>query len=171
MSWTWFYAYSQFQGQRSRLHTLRGERMHWYPQHDHIWLSPMATRKKKILYVSGSSLKKGRLALTSTRPEFDSNQIRALPKKRQKYKPHALTKVFPALLSALVGHWTYPMTEFVVESRALEIFKTHQDKTCATWSNLKGSPASSRTSDQATPGVPFSLIFFSSRWKVIPLLN
>lgn len=52
----------------------------------------MATRKKKILYVSGSSLKKGGLALTSTRSEFDSNQISALPKKRQKYKPHALTK-------------------------------------------------------------------------------
>lgn len=78
--------------------------------------------------------------------------------KRQNHKPHALTKVFPALFSALVGHWIYPMTQFVVEPWALEVFKPHQDKIHATCSNFKGSPASSRTSHN--PSCPFLPNFF-----------
>lgn len=90
--------------------------------------------------------------------------------KRQNHKPHALTKVFPALFSALVGHWIYPMTQFVVEPWALEVFKPHQDKIHATCSNFKGSPASSRTSHN--PSCPFLPNFFLSfKGKAFPLLN
>lgn len=55
------------------------------------------------------------------------------------------------------------MTEFVVKPWALEIFKPHQDKSCATCSNPQGSPTLSRTSEQATPAIPFSLIFYHSK--------
>lgn len=71
------------------------------------------------------------VALPPTRSEFDSNQISA-PKKRQKNKPHTLTKVLAALLSTLIGQRIYEMAEFAVESPSLETFKTHHDKPCAT---------------------------------------
>lgn len=96
--------------------------------------------------MSAEALWKMGVTVTPTRSEFDYNQISA-QKKRQKHKPHTLMKVYTALLSTLVGHRIYPMAEFTVESPALGIFKTHQDKPCATWSNLKGGPALSRRLD------------------------
>ena len=81
--------------------------------------------------MSVEALRKMGVALTPTRSEFDSNQI-SVQKKRQNHKPHIFMKVHTALLSTLVGQRIYPMAEFAVESPALEIFKTHQGKPCAT---------------------------------------
>lgn len=126
-------------------------------------------KERKFLDVSGN-LKKEGLHLIPL--DLNLILIRSVHNRtnRQSHKPHTLTRVFPAPLSASVGHRTQPMTGCAVEPWALEMEKPHWDTAPATCPSPKGSPASGRTRDH-NPSNPFLPHFLSFKGKGFPLLN